>query len=386
MVRKALQKTGTRPKSKASKRQGNQAIKVKKPNSAVEQTAPTIWSSLTDPSLATIDVYKQNQSGTLNSISEFANTFDFGLAGLLQGGSSLAGKLSQAMQFYGQAKEALNNGISLDRLSSLSPLVRSGMANLGIQEGSDLFKKIETSSEFLIKVGETAHRVQNTNWKDLNAVTGLINDLSGGANGLFQLSDLSAQAQYVVSLVNQATSMGIPNSLGALKDLIKHNPLLNEIVSGILPETMKWLDTDGLKTIVDLVGSEFVSSLKGDLLSQYGEAYTKEYRDQHEHLADQERYVAFKSLAKKIDTDSFYTVRRGIKILDLSKLLSATDEFKQLIETSVREERDDWMLLGLCNHWSQCSVRSELERDFPRIAWIEDQIEIRPTLHSPLSF
>lgn len=335
--------------------------KAKTPNAAVKPTATNVWSTLTDTNLATVDVYKQLSSGTINSLSDFANTFNFDLGGLLKGGSEILSKFKKAQEAYVKIKDAVNQGISLDRLGSLGDTVKHGLASLGVDQKSDLFKAIESTNVFLSRVGDSYKVIKNVNWNDANSITNMVNTLAG--TKVIDLSDIGAEAQYMVKLINTMSEHGISGAVDALKDLIRANPLAHDIVKGVLPRLLQNGDAKSVVQVINIASKEVVTSTYGDLLKTFSQNYGSNEKD---NRSLKEGFVDFIALSDSLGSYGIKSTLNGKPVLNFSSILNGSESFNKMVLTNAKAKRDDYQYLAMVSEFADSTVEDTIRKQFPR--------------------
>lgn len=376
----------------------NMYSQPKTKNSEVNKNYPAaIWSNTTEEKLATVDVYDIQQSGTINSITKFANTFSTELSNIFTNGQEALQKISSGLKFYENIKNTINSGTGSDKLKAFNSLIPTNINGLPEDITKDLYSKIESTSEFLIKAGKTVNKIKNTDWKSLNSVMNLLKDISNGADGLYDLSDLNTQGQLLCSLVNQMSDLGIENSVEAIKPIIdkiskdeddKHSnenlsayvqkKLNNKLVNGTIDKCIATSNFNNINTLSSIAGSNYLTTIKNDLLNDVGRSYVNNKSTEDDFISNETKdYNSFVKMADNIYKNWYKTIRKDELIYDLSKINSGNEDFKNMIKNgALTDDKNERKPIIFIKELKNKNVKDTLMNDFPYTIWKDNNVTV----------
>jgi hypothetical protein len=372
----------------------------KRKNGDKSETIPTFWSTLNNPDLATPDIYDIKQSGTINSITKFANTFSTDLNNIISGGLTALNKVREGLVFYNNVKNTINKGTGLEKLNNINTMLKSKITGLSDGVSRDIFNEIESTNDLLIKAGETVSKITKTDWNNINSVTSLLSELSGNSK-LFDLSDLNTQGKILSSLANQLTTAGVGNSMRAIMDIIDNtvkdkenepSPIENVsmaeyvkqnlteiVIKGSIDNSIKNNDYANIKTMADTIGDSFLRTIREDIVSELSTNYKNE-RSMDETSSKTSSifndYNLFVTTADAVDKKWFKS-KYDENVIDLSQINNGSRHFIEMISTgALTDEVKDRNYLTWVKEFKKTTVKETLMKDFPLTVWMENNIDL----------
>ena len=348
------------------------------------QNISTLWTSLGDNSLAAPDIYGIKQSGTINSISKFANTFLTGIFNAIPGAGDALKKINDGITFFNNAKNTINNGTGIDRLKNISGLIPTKIPGFSEDMMSDLYKKIESASDIAVRAGNTISKLKETNWKDVDSVVDLLDSINKDKDKAYDVLDPKTQGVLVSTLANKLSDFGLKDSIESVMPIIDQfakessdddktikatkKELTEYLAKGTIDNLIKNSDYESIKTLSEKTGSNFINTLKSNLLNDLASNY-----DGKDKLNAYKKYV---KTAESIDEKWLKTNRAGEEIINLSKFNNGSDEFKKMLHDGALSDDDvNRKYLVLIKDLNITSVKESLRKHFPYTVWKENTID-----------
>lgn len=226
-----------------------------------------------DDKVATVDLYKA--SGKLiNELRDISDQFKATTLDALKGGNTLLDSVKSTLEKDFSAGEL---GIKLDTdslikgLISINPGMVSALRSLPATLQGEL-TKVQGMSDIAGTLGGIVSQISKANLSTVNGIVTMINGISG-ANLPFNFTDKNGLAQLAISLVIQASKLGIKGALKPFLDFITDKGILKRIVLGIIAQAIPNNLTDLLKDLANSNMSRALSKSTAGLALQILQNY-----------------------------------------------------------------------------------------------------------------
>ena len=226
-----------------------------------------------DDKVATVDLYKA--SGKLiNELRDISDQFKATTLDALKGGNTLLDSVKSTLEKDFSAGEL---GIKLDTdslikgLISINPGMVSALRSLPTTLQGEL-TKVKGFSEIAGTLGGIVSQVSKANLSTVNGIVTMINGISG-ANLPFNFTDKNGLAQLAISLVIQASKIGIKGVLKPFLDFITDKNILKRIVLGVIAQAIPNNLTDLLRDLATSNMSRALSKSTSGLALQILQNY-----------------------------------------------------------------------------------------------------------------
>lgn len=189
----------------AKKAQTNAATSNQVGNSERDKTT-TVFNSMLDKNLITVDVYKEDLGKTINNLYDFSTTMSFGALGdMLQGGLNMVQKVTGVLKEASKIKEAIKSGNYMDALNALAPGAKSALQKAGLDTASvDKFMGV---AQIAVNVGGVIKDIKSGDYDVLTGLNALAKSLTGTELGI--ITDIQAMVGAVSTITTEFTKAGI---------------------------------------------------------------------------------------------------------------------------------------------------------------------------------
>ena len=402
------------------------------PNGSISQAPPTVWSSLTDNSLATPDAYGGVGSGTMGTMTKRHQLLNgggalAGLQSLLSGGalSGLNGALggikdigntiNQGINFYKQVERAaMGGGNALERISNVLGVSSSGLSSMlgtggaltqfigSTNQLQSVVQGLSKASQITMKIGSTVSAISKVDFSDLSQVSGLLNKIASDTSGtpLAFLSDVSTKALFAADIVNRMSQLKIPGVVGEVAKLFTGDKLgLHLFSKNVIKESLRSSDIKGLYSIIKSIGAGKFKShtpmFSRDLSIQFRYNSIQQQKDKKKLFNE----VIELLKAGETGKNSFmYYESKGVydlsgtlhtatptkdKHLNVASFINASDDFRDLMRVGIKtNDNKEMKALFVGMFLKGRTLKEEIKRTVP-LALITENTINRNSIKAP---
>ena len=212
---------------------------------------------------------KQTSSVALNEFTDFLTAFNTDLADLMSGAKGVLDFTKTAISKIKDVKQKIDNKDWMGMLSSVTGGSLPLLKQMGVD--ANIIEKMKDIDNIVVKAGQAYKRIENTDWKDVNSVLGLVGHFTKD-NELFRLDNFGAEVSSMLEAINVLSSKGIPNVLSTFAEFsnLKNNyHSLLGLSRHAYTYAQRDTNLDLLKEIVDILGKETLVTIDGFLLERF---------------------------------------------------------------------------------------------------------------------
>lgn len=337
------------------------------PSTKIQGLTDNQWVVSGDNKLQVTDAYSIRADNIINSIANFKDKLrlDENLLGQLIGGIAMAKSMKDTFNAAKDIKDKLTSGSIKDRLTAGLPALSSALKGSGVPFAEEFEKNISTYGQMAIKAGDQVKNIQEGNW---NAALDISNVVAAytGKKDVFEMIDPNGQMSFCTTVMKECLKTGVPGSWKALSGNLVNSSLGPQLGAMLLPEVVKYTDTDMLESIAKVSGIRNVLALYPNVLEDYSKNFfTSLGRDLDERNKPQE-YRDTMNAYNKVDDTWWQTPRANTPVFNLLPINNGSEAFKDVVNTGLQESskpEEKYYVLGLM--FEPTTVKDRLEHDFP---------------------
>ena len=246
----------------AKKAQTNAATSNQVGNSERDKTT-TVFNSMLDKNLITVDVYKEDLGKTINNLYDFSTTMSFGALGdMLQGGLNMVQKVTGVLKEASKIKEAIKSGNYMDALNALAPGAKSALQKAGLDTAS--VDKFMGAAQIAVNVGGVINDIKSGDYDVLTGLNALAKSLTGTELGI--ITDIQAMVGAVSTITTEFTKAGIELA-GSWNDLTnqKGHDYSQQVFHNTYTEWSKSGDYKTLQAAINQMNPDDVEKVSGNV-------------------------------------------------------------------------------------------------------------------------
>jgi hypothetical protein len=137
---------------------------------------------------------KQTSSVALNEFTDFLTSFNTDLADLMSGAKGVLDFTKSAISKIKDVKQKIDNKDWMGMLSSVTGGSLPLLKQMGVD--ANIIEKMKDIDNIVVKAGQAYKRIENTDWKDVNSVLGLVGHFTKD-NELFRLDNFGAEVSSI---------------------------------------------------------------------------------------------------------------------------------------------------------------------------------------------
>ena len=351
----------------------------------------TTFSAGPSDTLATLDVYKAQGGGVVNSIldkRDTDSTFDVSKL-LANGGKGSIGTSGSLLNLTSTGGVKLNTKSIQDRLLKSAPGLASSLRNMSQTAQDKISSTFIQNPKIDFNVGSDSFKVDSAAFSDLSSYGDYVNDTNAFSASLGQIAsaggasayDIDAHATMLSGGICQGSDFGIPKSHEFLTNnsVVQGNSsLLMKVAAGALPILAKNGDLGNMASIANGPGGQVFSAVLPNYASTIKQnySYSKYGVNTGAQINDYTNLISIFTGADSqwnvIDRIGDATGTTGTETFNLVRLLGGSREFQELIAIGVMSLVDDHKdkYQGLAGMFGETTVDAEIRRDFPMV-WQE---------------
>lgn len=326
---------------------------------------PTFLSGAQDE-LATLDVYKEAGSQTVNSIEDYFSSFNKeSLGKLLKGGKSVLSLLPAIKSLSKLNFSKLDTKSLLTQVTKMSSSVSSALKVMGAGDQTSILTKIgEAGGSFTSEINGIVSKIPYGKLASVQGVAGLINSFAPELP--IKINDYPGVAKLIEGASAVAARAGLPNSLTGLlsSNISLDNKTLLKIAKAAGDELIKSSDIGSLKALSGkLKVGELVQALP-NLTKDLSNNFKKPFECTANDLP--EVHSSVMDLYSSADPSWNIASWGNGSIPNLTGIMGSSDDFKEVIKSAALTSTDiNAKVQLLATEFKESTPSEDIQKYFP---------------------
>jgi len=326
---------------------------------------------------AAVDVYSRSGSSTINSIKSLSERYNFPelSSALMRGGNAL----SEAFPVFTKGLTSINSDNLLSRVLASTSTVKNYVKN-SLPDGftdtlTDYYHKgvglYSESQELVSQIGDVVSIVSGTNFKDLQSIGTMVNQLGNNPQTAVLFKDGDGLSTLCSTVIYEASSQGMYGSFMSVVSGVSDDITRMKIATNSIQTAIKFGDIGMLRDINGVLGSGNLYGRSPGVFQQFNRQFTNPRNNSIVSL--NEKYQELTGTYEAIKPNWRTYKRDTVVIDDVSAFNGASPDMQRLVQGGAVDAPtwDDQKAL-ISNAFGEVSVEKDLVKNYPLRAKMPD--------------